>query len=307
MGTKGRVDINSKTGVCMFAYNNKEIDYGKLAIIAAIHVKANMKHNSTALICDNYTAHNMEERFDSKLVNFAFDYIIIDNIKLSDGNVRVHHDSPYYTFKAPFKNQNKHQIFNYSPFDKTLLIDIDYFICNNNLDCVFEMDAPLSMYDRALNLEFRLPHIDEQRLRISGIDMWWSTVIYFDKSDFCEMFFDLWAQVRDNKDFYKFRYGFPGHLYRTDYAVSIAIHILNGMVNNDGLIQPLPGEFMRFMDQKDNIVEVQEKNKLLFLVNNRRETWKDLLVQCTNENVHLMNKKAIERHADKFMEIYYGK
>ena len=61
------------------------------------------------------------------------------------------------------------------------------------------------------------------------------------------------------------------------------------------------------MDQKDNIVEVQEKNKLLFLVNNRRETWKDLLVQCTNENVHLMNKKAIERHADKFMEIYYGK
>ena len=302
-----RIKEDQNFGVCMFAYNNKELDYGRLAIVAALLVKANMKYNSTALICDQRTGQNIEYQFDKELINYAFDYIIYDNTTHPEKNVRVHHDSPWYTFKAPFRNHNKHKIFEYSPFDKTLLIDIDFFICNSNLDAVFETDAPLSMYDKALNLEFKNPHPDEIRLRHNGIDMWWSTVIYFDKSDFCRLFFDLWGHIRDNYDFYKFRYGFPGHLYRTDYAVSIATHILNGMKNNENLVQTLPGEFMRYMDQKDDLVELQDKNKLLFLSNNRRENWKDLLVQCTNENIHLMNKKAIERHIDSLMEIYYAK
>ena len=304
MEPRRRIKKPIKNGVCMFAYNNKEIDYAKLAVIAALHVKANMKNNKVALICDQGTAGYIEHGIEKRLVNAAFNYIIIDEIDDNIKNTRVHHDSPWYTFSAPFKNHNKHKIFEYSPFDRTLLIDIDYFISNSNLDAVFETDAPLSMYNHALNLEFKVPHQDEVRLQPYGVDMWWSTVVYFDKSDFCKLFFDLWGHIRDNYDFYKFRYGFPGTLYRTDYAVSIAIHILNGMMDNDSLVQTLPGKFMRYMDQKDDLVEVQGKNKLLFLSNNREENWKDLLVQCTNENVHLMNKKAIERHADKFIKTY---
>ena len=295
-----------ETGVCMFAYNNEEIDYANLAIIAALHVKANMKHNKVALICDQGTARHIEWKFDKKLIDTAFDYIIIDDIESPFRNTRVHHDSPWHTFTAPFKNQNKHLILDYSPFDKTLLIDTDYLIGNANLDAVFDLDAPLQMYNSATNLEFKDPHPDEIRLRHNGVNMWWSTVIYFDKSDFCRLFFDLWGHIRDNYDFYKFRYGFPGHLYRTDYAVSIAIHILNGMIENEGLIQTLPGESMRYMDQKDDIVKIQDKNKILFLSNNRQENWKDLLIQCTDENIHVMNKRSIDRHSDRLMEIYYG-
>ena len=116
------------------------------------------------------------------------------------------------------------------------------------------------------------------------------------------MFFDLWNHIRNNYDFYKFRYGFPGVLYRTDYAVSIAIHILNGMMNNDGLVQTLPGEFMRYMDQKDELVEIQDKNKLLFLINDRTENWKDIFAVVTEENIHAMNKKALLRNYRNFIE-----
>ena len=217
MGPKRRIKSIPKalqyqsipTGVCMFAYNNKEIDYAKLAIIAALHVKTNMKNSNIALITDKGTAAYLEYGIDEKLVNAAFNYIIIDNGDENIKNTRVHHDSPWHTFTAPFKNHNKHKIFEYSPFDKTLLIDIDYFISNPSLDAVFEIDVPLSMYDSALNLEFKEPHPDEVRLQAHGVDMWWSTVIYFDKSDFCRLFFDLWGHIRDNYDFYKFRYGFP--------------------------------------------------------------------------------------------------
>ena len=74
MGSTGGVE----TGVCMFAYNNEEIDYARLAIIAALHIKANMKHNEVALICDKATAGHIEWNFDKKLIDTVFDYIIID-------------------------------------------------------------------------------------------------------------------------------------------------------------------------------------------------------------------------------------
>ena len=305
MGTVRRITkvTKPKTGICMFAYNNKELDYTKLAIIAGLHIKENMKNNNIALICDAATEDYLNNAFNGKIVNHVFKYIIVKDV-VYESNIRVHHDSPWHTFKIQFTNQNKHEIFDISPFEKTLLIDTDFLICNSEFDLMFETDVPLSLYNKALDLKLQMPLPNEQRLQVNGIDMWWSTVLYFDKSDFSKTFFDLWAHVRNNYDFYRFRYGFPGHLYRTDYAVSIAIHILNGMMDNDNLIQTLPGSFMRYMDQKDDIVEVQSKNELLLLSNDRKENWKDLLVKLTNESFHAMNKKAILRHTDKFIETY---
>ena len=37
-------------------------------------------------------------------------------------NERRHHDSPWTEFKAQFSNSNKHKIWEYSPFSKTLKI-----------------------------------------------------------------------------------------------------------------------------------------------------------------------------------------
>ena len=67
-----------ETGVCMFAYNNDEIDYARLAIIAALHIKANMKNSQVALITDTTTeGYLSSDTFDSELIDSVFDYIII--------------------------------------------------------------------------------------------------------------------------------------------------------------------------------------------------------------------------------------
>ena len=82
------------------------------------------------------------------------------------------------------------------------------------------------------------------------------------------------------------------------------------------IIESLIKKVLRFKNNSKNntlkktiqsaIYYTTDKNKILFLSNNRQENWKDLLVQCTNENIHIMNKRSIDRHADRLMELYYG-
>ena len=51
------------------------------------------------------------------------------------------------------------------------------------------------MFDNAKDIRNQLPLRGERFLYESGIKMWWSTVIYFDQSEFSKMFFDLWAHI----------------------------------------------------------------------------------------------------------------
>jgi hypothetical protein len=75
---------------------------------------------------------------------------------------------------------------------------------------------------------------------------------------------------------------------------------MNGFTNDsfvEGLSVPLLN-----MDQKDDLIEVKDANDLIMLSHNRKEPWKNILVRLENTNIHVMNKRAISRHADLFIE-----
>lgn len=294
----------NNNGVCFFAYNNEHIDYVKLSLLPALHVKRFMKNNNTCLITSEGDFAWLEQTQPKDLIDQAFDEVVITNVDHRH-NIRTHHDSPWTKFDSQFKNSNKHLINTYSPFDRTLLLDIDYFVRNDSLDYLFDSEAPVAMYDRAHDLRQELPHLYEQYLNPTGIPMWWSTLVYFDKSDTSNMFFDLWAHVSENYDFYKFLYGFPGQMFRTDYCVSIAAHIMNGMVTGDVIHRPIDNS-MQYMDQKDDIVEIKTADDWVFLSNDRREQWNNLLVRNKQTNLHVMNKRSIDRHFNKMLESVYN-
>ena len=119
-----------ENGVCMFAYNNSQIDYIKIAHIAAAYVKLNMKNNSTTLITDSGSYAWLKDSVEKDWHNFCFDNVVIQDVE-HRSNPRKHFDSPWTEFNAQFSNSNKHEIFQLSPYKKTLLIDTDYFIQNN--------------------------------------------------------------------------------------------------------------------------------------------------------------------------------
>ena len=65
----------------------------------------------------------------------------------------------------------------------------------------------------------------------------------------------------------------------------------------------LPASPMKYMAYKDDIANV-DKNGIIFFANDYKEEWNNILTYSEGENLHMMNKRAIERHYDKLMELY---
>jgi hypothetical protein len=289
-----------KQGVCFFVYNNNQLDYVDLLMLAARYVKEYLKL-PVCMITDKGTYSWMLESQSESDIDTYIDYIKITNDQFKD-NPRTHKDSPWSEFTAQFQNSNKHKIWEYSPFEQTLLMDTDYIVKNNFLLQSFN-NPGVSMYDNALSARNDTPHRNEVLLYPSGIKMWWSTVVYFDRSEFSKMFFDLWDHVSDNYEFYQFLYNFPGGLFRTDYCVSIAVHILNGMEEST-TIDNFDGVPMYYLSQDDDIVDVNNKQDWICLGCDQIENWKNLLIKHSNLDLHVMNKRALLRMKPKIVEAF---
>jgi hypothetical protein len=292
--------MNEEKGICIFCYNNEQIDYVKLSIICSLLAKKNL-NLPIALITDTNTESYIESNFNTDLIDNCFDYIISQNIT-HESNKRIHNDSPWYEFVAPFYNTNKQNVFNLSPFNQTLLIDSDYLIYTDNLNKIFDQGVNLATFDNAKSIRNDNPLLGEIYLNPNGIKMYWSTAIYFTKDKINSIFFNLWNHVKENYDYYQMLYKFPSGLYRTDFAISIANHILNGR-SQGNFCTNLPQKQMYYSSQNDNLIDVKN-DSLLFVANDVKENWKDIAVKWSNLDVHVMNKWALLRNYDKFLEIY---
>ena len=297
--------LTSSKGAIFFAYNNKEIDYVKLACLSAISVKAHMQIPTTLISntgsIESYK-HSTEK--SSTFLRTAFDTIIKEEPE-NLHNVRNYYDTPYASYKAQFENSNKHKVFELSPYDQTILFDVDFLVNNAILNLAFDVNSPIQLYRNAQTLKNTEPdHNLDRRLNDAGIPLYWSTIIYFDKSPISKMFFDMWAHVKENYDYYQSLYKFPEGLYRTDFAVSISMHLLKNFIEyTDDVFAELPASPMKYMSYKDDISSV-DKNGIVFFVNDYKEEWKNILTYSEGENLHMMNKRAIERHYNELMGLY---
>ena len=291
-------------GLCAFAYNNDQINYVELAYVCALHAKAHLKNNKFCLITDDGSLSYMKQLYSPKKLEKVLDVIMITDDPLEEmgdeKNIRQHFDSPWTEFKAPFINNNKHEVFTITPFKKTILIDLDYLAMSNMLDTFFELDTPIGMFVNARNIRGNNPLWKEIWLHNAGIKMKWSTVIAFDKSEEAKTFFDMWEYVKENYNYFKFLYGFPKGLYRTDYCVSIASHIMSDSKESNWYNF---NERMYFSDQKDEIYDFND-GIYSIMANDQKENWKDIPVAWKNVDLHMMNKRSISRIAPKVIEYY---
>jgi len=291
---------NSSTlskGAIFFAYNNEQLNYIKLACLSASSVKKHLNLPCT-LITDSGSL-NHSNKGD------IFDNVIVHEKSESTPNIRNYYDTPYANYKAQFNNLNKHEVFELSPYDQTILFDVDYLVNNDILNLAFNIDAPVQLYRNAQTLKNAEPdHSTDRRLSNVGIPLCWSTVIYFNKSPMSKMFFDMWAHIKENYDYYQSLYTFSEGLYRTDFAVSISMHLLKGFKDCvDDIFVELPASPMKYMAYKDDIASV-DKNGIVFFANEYGKEWNNILTYSEGENLHMMNKRAIDRHYDKLMELY---
>ncbi len=295
--------MTTTKGFLIYAHNNEEIDYGKIAVCCATMLKAHLKENKTCLVTDEGTLSYLKSSMGEDVISKAFDHIkVLDWTYQKSASPRRFLDTLSTKKSLTWYNGSRSSAYDLSPFDETIILDSDYLVQDSTFDLVWGNDEEVLINREALTLQHRAPKPQERRLESSSIAMFWATMVYFRKGEQAKMLFDLIEQVRENYLHYQYVYEFPGKNFRNDYAFSIAIHMLNGFLENNEF-KPFPVPKILSSFDIDDLIEVR-KDELIFLTNLNDNDWEFNVTRIKGMSVHVMNKYSILRHADKILELY---
>jgi hypothetical protein len=189
--------LEKSRGILAFAYNTETTDYEAIA-----HKTLKVASNKLKLPYTLIT----EKEYPSV-----------------SGNSRYDIDTDQF---VQWRNQGRHAAYQLSPYDETLVIDVDYLILDNSLDSIFNhpYDYILQRHSHALTKTWA------ESMGPSSLPYVWATVFAFRKTQKSKMFFDLIFKIQRNYAYYQRLFNIQERNYRNDYAFAIADIILNGYV-----------------------------------------------------------------------------
>jgi hypothetical protein len=186
----------SNVGAVILADNTEKFDYIKLANLTADRVRSNL--------------------------NIPVEIITTD----SKENKRL-----YKNEKVEWRNLSRTSVYSLTPFDRTLVIDADYFVNTDTLlshiNASFDFAIAKDIYDPATGNKYI------QTMGKSKIEQLWATVIIFNKSLIAENIFTMADHVLEHYPYYAKLYSFNTFPKRNDYAFTIACHLMGGYGQTD--------------------------------------------------------------------------
>lgn len=279
-------------GALIFAQNNSEIDYVKIAIFAAKRVKEYLGI-PVSLVTDSKTwlyesDIDPEEVFD-KIIDISA------NTDFIKGQNRSFHDGTVTRKILKWKNFSRSDCYDLSPYDETLVLDSDYIVCSDSLKNIWDNVYDFAIYKEAYDLaRWRVPY---HYINQYSVPFYWATVFYFKKTAATEAFFELVKHIKENWTYYRMLYSVDAITYRNDFSFSIAINIMNGGNPNGDFVSPLPGKLYYAID-KDVIMDIKD-NKCKLLVEKENFPGEYTALKTSGIDVHLMNKYSMARIIDE--------
>lgn len=271
-------------GILIFAQNNADIDYIKLAVFSAKRAKEYLGL-PVSLITDSRGW--LEESYP----NHPFDQIIDVDYTVS-AQRKNFFDGALTSKTLEWRNFARNRAYDLTPYNTTLVIDSDYVINSDVLKSAFDRDINLQIYSCSMDLAELRSTEEFKRINMFSIPFYWATTFIFEKNKTTEAFFDLVAYIKTNWNYYRMLYNIDTMLYRNDYAFSIAIHILGG--NN--FVTELPGT-MTYTTDKDILVNIKD-NQMQFLLEKKDYLGEYVAAKTQGLDVHVMNKFSLSRYID---------
>lgn len=291
---------NNTKGFLMFAHNNEEIDYLRLAIVNALLIQKNTGIKNITVVTDPHSLKHNEKTLGKRFIKKAINNIIVvekdKNFKRQ--NLRLYKDTSHTSKYLPFYNVNRCDAYDISPYDETILIDADYLILSDTLNHCWGHNNEIMMNWKYQDIMYERKDPTLARLYDMGITMYWATVVYFRKTDYVQSFFNCVKHVRNNPQFYKDLYKWQGTLYRNDYSFSIAAHMMSGF--KDKGIPQLPTTLYKSFDTDDIHKVVDDKTVIMYL-EKPRSPGDFMLTKWHGLDLHVMNKWAINRFSEEFL------
>lgn len=212
-------------------------------------------------------------------------YTIITEEQLNDyayTNFRYDRDSEEF---VQWRNIGRNLAYELSPYDETLVIDIDYIVQDRELLKIFEVswDYMLMRNARSLNNEY-IP----TAMGTNSLPFVWATVFAFRKTPRAELFFNLVKRIQNNYHYYRDLFNVESRQYRNDYAFAMADVILNGFYVEKNSI---PGPLLNVTQPIESITVKNNK----FII---KDTGRAYVIP--KMNLHIMSKQYLQ--TDNFKE-----
>jgi len=285
-------------GYVIYAHNNPSIDYGSMALCNALLIKKHLKENAVALISDKGTINYLENSYSESLLRQAFDRMIVDEQDTTVAANRRFFDTRYSNFTEQYRNLNRPNIYDLTPFEETIMIDADYLMLDNTFDAAWGCVEDFMCNRKTRDLNHKVNNFGfDNRFNEMSIPLYWATAVYFAKTDKSKLIFQLMNFVKENYAYYQYLYRFNHSGYfRNDYALSIAIHIANNFMEY-GSISNLPTDHIMFSLEDDEFHRFANGQCYI----SSEPAPGDFHLHKVISNVHIMNKRALLRNKDEII------
>ena len=242
-------------GVLLFCFDTADVQYHKILERCVRLVKKNLKSEIT--VVTNFETFSKLKPLG--FVNYKF-------IEPELGNKKNGFE---------WRNVDRHMSYELSPYDTTLVMDIDYFCFTDNLAQLFSTNYDFLVPDTAYDLTGR--NIFDQR-RGSMIPMAWATVLLFKKNDRVKKIFDTVKYIKQYYSYYNEMYRIYAKNLRNDYLFAMALQQINGFTGYEKLPFALPT-----LPPDCEVVKITDNGV----------AWKhgDQISYVVDQDVHVLNKE----------------
>jgi len=188
-------------GALIFAFNNEHVDYEAMARWSAVNVERHLGIPTRII-----TNQDVEPKI---------------------GSTRTFQDLPE---QVTWYNVNRVDAYALTPWDQTLVLDADYVVASDQLKTLLDMNLNFVAHRTAYDVTAKETFEDLDTFGNHHMPMWWATVMMFRRSDQARLIFESMQMIYQHWDHYRALYGISRSTYRNDYALSIALNLVNGHV-----------------------------------------------------------------------------
>lgn len=203
-------------GVVLFAFNTDLVDYVQIADRAA-----QLVHHTLELPVTLITDH--------KAVTAHIDHTVVVENTLR--NFRMG-----YASGTQWRNGNRYQAYELSPYDETILIDSDYLMLDRSLLTILDTTVDYRLTHNNQTPQRKMPNT----MGVVSLDYVWATAITFKRTQRSQMLFDLVGRIQRNYEYYRKLYNIQDYNFRNDYAFAVAHNILSGYTLDKRQGMPVP-------------------------------------------------------------------
>ena len=253
----------SSRGVVLVAHNNTTINYFEMASYTAKRVNEFLNLPVTVITDSNSVSETN----------------IFDKVILTDAN------KSNFLRKTNWINKGRFKVFDLSPYEETLVLDVDYLINSNRLNELFNYDNDFMCHKNTFWLMNTTT--EQEKLSKKSIETLWATVIKFKKTNRTEQIFNMLEIVQNNYDHYSKIYGFLPMPYRNDYGLTIALKTVNGHLENTQDYIPWP------LVHVENAIGIERVSNTVYNLYKKQNDRK-WYMHISDKDFHILNKKEFK-------------